>query len=151
MVAVLDLTRGLRAAIAGLWLALGAAACSPTPPAGTPQPDFSCTGGAAPYLRTLLYFGLARAAGTISEGEWAEFLRDEITPRFPDGLTVSEAAGQWRGADGVIVREPTKVVLLVHPHVGPAQAAVQAIIARYKQRFQQEAVLWETARICAVF
>jgi hypothetical protein len=119
-------------------------------PAATPPTDPTCTDG-APYLRTILYFGLARGAGTISEDEWAAFLRDEITPRFPDGLTVSEAAGQWRGSDGVIVREPTKVVLLVHPRVGPAQAAVQAIIGRYKQRFEQEAVLWETAPICAVF
>ena len=132
--------------LVGVTAAVTACAASHTPPA----PEPGCTDG-APYLRTILYFGLARGAGTISEDEWAAFLRDEITPHFPDGLTVSEAAGQWRGADGVIVREPTKVLLLVHPRVGPAQAAVQTIIARYKHLFEQEAVLWETAPICAVF
>jgi hypothetical protein len=35
--------------------------------------------------------------------------------------------------------------------VGPAQTAAQAIIGRYKQLFEQEAVRWETAPICAVF
>ncbi|HET8623799.1 MAG TPA: DUF3574 domain-containing protein [Gemmatimonadales bacterium] len=120
---------------------VGAALTVCAPPHPPPAPEPGCTDG-APYLRTILSFGLARGAGTISQDEWAAFLRDEITPQFPDGLTVSEAAGQWRGADGVIVREPTKVLLLVHPRVGPAQAAVQTIIARYKHLFEQEAVLW---------
>ncbi|MGH7631970.1 MAG: DUF3574 domain-containing protein [Gemmatimonadales bacterium] len=137
--------------LTALLLVLGMAACTQLPPAAAPAPEPGCSGAAAPYLRTILYFGLARPAGTVSEDEWSAFLRDEITPHFPDGLTVSEAAGQWRGADGVIVREPTKVVLLVHPRIGLAESAVQMIIARYKQAFEQEAVLWETAPICAVF
>ena len=49
------------------------------------------------YMRTTLYFGLNRKAGNISESQWKSFLRDEVTPRFPQGLTVWQAGGQWSG------------------------------------------------------
>jgi hypothetical protein len=109
----------------------------------------ACAPFATSYLRTTLYFGLARPNGVISDASWQSFLRDEITPRFPNGLTVWEADGQWRGADGVVVRERTKVVSLVHADTAPANAALGAIVERYKRMFEQESVLWETARVCA--
>ena len=102
-------------------------------------------------LRTILYFGLARPAGTVSEAEWQAFVRDEVTPGFPEGLTAWEVDGQWRGADGVVIRERSKVLLLVHRDTPAAQEAVRALIARYKQAFEQESVLWETMPVCAVF
>ena len=42
----------------------------------------------------------------VSESQWARFVDREITPRFPDGLTVFDASGQWRDrASNKIVRE----------------------------------------------
>ena len=49
----------------------------------------------AAKIRTTLYFGLSRPKGSVSELEWQVFLRDEVTRRFPDGLTVWQAEGQW--------------------------------------------------------
>jgi hypothetical protein len=110
--------------------------------------DAQCGAAAAAQLRTTLYFGLARPTGSVSELEWQVFLRDEVTARFPDGLTVWEASGQWRRADGQIAHEGSKVLLLVHPDTTAARLSVQAVIARYRQHFDQESVLWETARVC---
>src|SRR4029450_11748395 len=62
-----------------------------------------CGASSVPQLRTTLYFGLARPKGAVTELEWQLFLRDEVTTRFPAGLTVWEAEGQWgaaRGGDG---------------------------------------------------
>jgi hypothetical protein len=109
----------------------------------------TCGSVSAPQLRTTLYFGLARPKGSVSELEWQMFLRDEVTARFPQGLTVWEAEGQWRMADGVLGHERSKVLLLVHPDTAAARDAVQALIARYRKTFEQESVLWETARVCA--
>ena len=54
-------------------------------------------------LRTELYFGMGRSDGSeISQDQWEAFVRDEITPRFPGGLTVVSARGQWRDAGGLI-------------------------------------------------
>jgi hypothetical protein len=105
----------------------------------------------APSMRTTLYFGLNRKTGNVSETQWKRFLRDHVTPRFPQGLTVWEANGQWRRADGVIVQEPAKVLLLVHDQTPAVHAAIDAIIEDYKKTFEQESVLWETARVCATF
>src|SRR4029078_8978826 len=90
-------------------------------------------GTASPQLRTTMYFGLARPKGSVSELEWQMFLRDEVTARFPAGLTVWEAEGQWRGGDGGIGHERSKVLLLVHPDTADARAAVQSVIARYRK------------------
>jgi hypothetical protein len=113
------------------------------------QPD--CAPSGTTYLRTTLYFGLSRPAGTIAEKEWLAFLREQVTPRFPEGLTVWEANGQWRRPDGSIGRERAKVLLLVHDGKAAARAALAEIVEGYKKAFQQESVLWETATVCAAF
>ena len=104
---------------------------------------------ASPQLRTTLYFGGARPKGTVSELEWQLFLRDEVTSRFPNGLTVWDAEGQWRGPDGKVAHERTKVLLLVHPDTEQARQTIRALIKRYRSAFEQEAVLWETSQVCA--
>jgi len=103
------------------------------------------------HMRTTLYFGLSRPSGGISEGQWQNFLRGQVTPRFPDGLTVWQADGQWRRPDGRINRERAKVLLLVHEETPDVRRALAAIVTAYKRSFQQESVLWETAPVCAAF
>ena len=109
-----------------------------------------CGGGASsPQVRTTLYFGLSRAKGpAVSELEWQLFLRDEVTKRFPEGLTVWEAMGQWRTPSGSIDREQSKVLLLVHADNAAARQSVQALIDSYRKTFDQQSVLWERARVC---
>lgn len=111
------------------------------------QPD-ACGDSSASQVRTTLYFGTNRPTGSVSELEWQMFLRDDVTARFPDGLTVWDAQGQWRMQNGKIDQERSKVLLLVHPDTPAARTAVQDVIARYRTAFDQQAVLWETARVC---
>jgi hypothetical protein len=107
-----------------------------------------CGMTSAPQIRTTLYFGLARPKGAVSELEWQVFLRDEVTKRFPDGLTVWEADGQWRTPGGAIDHERSKVLLLVHPDSARARQSVQDVIASYRHLFEQQSVLWESSRVC---
>jgi Protein of unknown function (DUF3574) len=107
-----------------------------------------CGGSSAPQMRTTLYFGLTRAKGAISELEWQIFLRDEVTRRFPEGLTAWEAQGQWRSPAGTIDQERSKVLLLVHADNADARHAVQDVISTYRRQFEQQSVLWESARVC---
>jgi hypothetical protein len=115
---------------------------------GQPAADVQCGTASAPQLRTTLYFGLARPKGSVSEIDWQVFLRDEVTARFPEGLTAWEAHGQWRRSDGIVDHERSKVLLLVHPDTAAARTAVQTLIQRHRTLFDQESVLWETARVC---
>lgn len=100
--------------------------------------------GAEPWIRTELFFGMSRPdGGTISDGDWESFLDAEITPRFPDGLTVLSAAGQWQGENNEIVEEPSKLLILLYPReaIPESHKEIEEIRAAYEQRFQQESVL----------
>ena len=99
-------------------------------------------------MQDVLYFGTATPDGVVAEGEWSRFLETIVTPRLPQGLSVSAASGQWRGRDGTIVREATHVLHLVHPGDAASDAAVAAIVAEYKSQFRQEAVLRVRTRAC---
>ena len=116
------------------------------------QPTFSpCGPAGTAHVRTTLYFGLTRPSGRVSEDEWRTFLRQEVTPRFPDRLTVWEAQGQWRRSDGPVARERSKILLLVHNDTALARATLGELVTAYKQRFEQEPVLWESSSVCATF
>ena len=107
-----------------------------------------CGATSSSQLRTTLYFGRTRPRGSVSELEWQMFLRDEVTQRFPGGLTVWEAEGQWQTAAGSIDHEQSKVLLLVHPDTAAARQSVLAVIEAYRKTFEQQSVLWESARVC---
>jgi len=107
-----------------------------------------CGRASAAQLRTTLYFGLSRPKGSVSELEWQIFLRDEVTRRFPDGLTVWQAEGQWQNPAGSIDHEQSKVLLLVHLDTAAARESVQAVIQAYRKTFDQQSVLWESSRVC---
>lgn len=107
-----------------------------------------CGATSTSQLRTTLYFGRARPKGSVSELEWQMLLRDEVTLRFPEGLTVWEAEGQWRTPTGSIDHEQSKILLLVHPDTTAARQSVQAVIEAYRRMFEQQSVLWESARVC---
>ena len=107
-----------------------------------------CGVASAPQIRTTLYFGLSRPKGSVSELEWQIFLRDEVTKRFPDGLTVWQAEGQWLTPAGSVDREQSKVLLLVHADTPASRRSVQAVIQAYRKAFDQQSVLWESSRVC---
>ena len=120
------------------------------PPAGATglTAVMDCGAASAAQVRTTLYFGLSRPKGSVTELEWQIFLRDEVTRRFPDGLTVWEAEGQWLTPDGNLDHEQSKVLLLVHPDTAAARQSVLAVIEAYRKAFEQQSVLWENAPVC---
>ena len=93
-------------------------------------------------LADRLFCGLTiPGGGEIAEAEWRAFVAEEVTPRFPDGLTIWRAEGQWRGADGVIVREPTLIIEILHAYDLRIDREIVEIAEAYRQRFRQESVL----------
>jgi hypothetical protein len=77
----------------------------------------------------------------VSETQWIQFIDNEITPRFPDGLTVYDAAGQWRDpVSKKIVRELSKVVLIVLPGNAEDLTRLNELAEIYKRRFKQQSV-----------
>jgi hypothetical protein len=88
----------------------------------------------------------------VSDAAFADFLAREITPRFPDGLTVVDARGQWRDSErSRIVREPSKLVLLTFPDDATQRERLTAIADAYKKRFRQQSVLISLRTSCVTF
>lgn len=110
-------------------LCLGIAACVPK------------TTVKSSWVEDTLYFGLSTSQGPVTPAQWDAFLNKEVTPRFPDGLTVLDAKGQWRNAKGVIGKEPTKILILIHPDTSAEDQAIQVLINSYKKEFHQESVM----------
>jgi hypothetical protein len=106
---------------------------------------------AAAQTQSTLFFGLSRPAGPdVSVEEFEQFVESEVAPRFPQGFTLLEGAGRWRGADGTLKREPSRLLIVVHPP-GDADRLLREIAARYRTRFGQEAVLETDAPVTVRF
>ena len=101
-----------------------------------------CLGGQRPGQVAQLMFGrnIGRRLG-VNEADWSRFVDREIISRFPSGLTMFNAAGEWRdGASNKIVREPSKIVLIVLPGKTEDLARIYEIAQAYKTRFSQPSV-----------
>ncbi|MBF5041971.1 DUF3574 domain-containing protein [Aggregicoccus sp. 17bor-14] len=104
--------------------------------------------GATAGVVERLYFGRTFPGGEVSDADWAAFLRDEVTPRFPAGLTAWPTQGQWRDtATGEVTREPGFVLELLHPAQEDAAQRVEGLCEAYRARFHQKAVLWMRSEV----
>ncbi|MCQ4165064.1 DUF3574 domain-containing protein [Tahibacter harae] len=114
-------------------------------------PHLSCAPAQQALIADELFFGTAMPQGQVTPEQWQAFLSEEVTPRFPQGLSVVSAAGQWRGNDGSLVHESSYVLTLVHPDDAASEASILAIAQAYKTRFRQEAVMRLKQRACTSF
>jgi len=139
-------------------LLCAALVCAPA--AAAPQAATSALHGdhtrpaeAAGWVKSELYFGLGEESGEssreqtdhISEPQWRAFLDREVTPRFPDGLTVLDAYGQWLFSDtGQLHRLRSKVVVVFHENTAQRRNDIDAIRLAWKQTTGHQSVLWAT-------
>ncbi|MCY4617194.1 MAG: DUF3574 domain-containing protein [Chloroflexi bacterium] len=134
--------------VVGLGIAVLVAACSDNSP-------MSCPDGMEAYTSFNYYFGQEKSDGSVvNDAEWSEFLANVVTPRFPDGLTVFDAQGQWLDTDADrLYREGTKVLNILVPSEATADAkrTLDEIADVYVERFEQQAVFKTSVSACAGF
>jgi hypothetical protein len=131
---------------------------------GTHLPTATANSSAAPaapcsssevaaYARTELFFGKSiPGGGTITDASFAQFLDQEVTPRFPAGFTVVPAMGQYREANGVIDHEASDMLILFYPQASASDASknIDEIRGAYNKTFHQESVLREDEQASCV-
>jgi hypothetical protein len=122
---------GLRVVLSAA-LAAGLAACAVEPS----RPD--CPAGQGRLRTAQLFLG---QDGASPEAKLAlrRFIDEELTPRFPDGLTVLDGGAQWQGPENRLIRESAKVVVIVLPRRRDAVRRLHAARAAYKARFHRDA------------
>lgn len=80
-------------------------------------------------LRTELYFA------QVDRKAWDEFLAEEVTPRFPDGLSWYKVNGQWRGPSGTPEKLPSRILILIHADNSANRQALATIGRLFQERF----------------
>ena len=134
MVEVAKSLRGLRFAVLGMLLVAA--------PATAATDSIPCDKSLQTRQVAQLLFGRnVEDKIRVGEIEWADYVAREVTPRFPDGFTVVDAAGQWRDARrGSILHEGSKLIEIVLPGSDDDRAKIEAIAEAYKRRFEQQSV-----------
>jgi Protein of unknown function (DUF3574) len=135
-----------------LALACALTALAALAPARAVAQGISCRAPLRSMQAVEILFGRSVAGRIIvGEREWARFLAREITPRFSDGLSVVDAAGQFKTPDGIVAHEPSKLVIIIAPDDAETEDRVAAIEAAYKKEFRQQKVVVVTRSVCASF
>ena len=87
----------------------------------------------------------------VSEEAFERFLSKVVTPLFPAGLSVVDGAGQFRDREGRLIREPTKLLILLVPDAADVAPDVETIATAYKERFDHQSVLHAEQPVCVAF
>jgi len=107
-----------------------------------PAPRTAVCGAA--YIESRLFFGTERPDGgaAVTDEQFMSFVDKQVTPDFPDGLTVQSGRGQWRDATGTVERERSYELILLYP-VARERAGdqrIEEIRRAYEKAFAQESV-----------
>ncbi|MFD9907304.1 DUF3574 domain-containing protein [Streptomyces sp. NPDC059063] len=97
-----------------------------------------------PFVETRLFFGTERPDGgpDVTDKQFMKFIDDEVTPGFPDGLTVQKGRGQWKDSNGKIERERSYELILLYPTAEAKRRdkVIEEIRSDYEKKFAQDSV-----------
>lgn len=134
-------------------LAAVLAGCAHRAPTSTPSAATAATlsgdpahpGQTSGWVDSRLYFGLGPADHLdqgISEARWREFLDKEVTPRFPDGLSVADIYGQWLSKGKTVPeRLRSKVLIIDYPDSQENRQKIEDIRAAWKKMTGDQSVM----------
>ena len=97
------------------------------------------------WVETRLYFGLGPIGPSragVTHAAWRRFLDQEVTPRFPSGLSVGDLYGQWQGrAERHPYRLRSKVIILIYEATQENATRIDDIRIAWKRRTGDQSVL----------
>ncbi|MFE7354460.1 DUF3574 domain-containing protein [Streptomyces sp. NPDC057543] len=107
------------------------------------------------YIETRLFFGTEHPDGgpVVTDRQFMTFVDEEVTPRFPNGLTIQDGRGQWRDSRGVIERERSYELTLLYPasEARVRDARIERIRDAYEKAYAQDSVARIEERTIADF
>jgi hypothetical protein len=143
----------MKLGVAGVLIALTLAGCATATKTVTTAESAlpACPAGQEAMRTGQLFFGqnIGDKPG-VTDADFRKFVDEELTPRFPEGLTVLNGGGQWQGPENKLIRESSKVVVLVLPKKDERRKLGEVRQA-YIKRFHQDSVLLVTQDACVSF
>jgi hypothetical protein len=129
----------------------GCVSISERAPAALAPTPARCAAG-EPMVETMLFLGLARPGGSVSEEEFVRFVETEVVPRWKEGFTILSGQGLWFSEQRQVTeREPSRVLIRFHDGSAEASSGIEAIRSAYIRTFTQDAVLRTDRAACADF
>ncbi|MFF0285773.1 DUF3574 domain-containing protein [Streptomyces sp. NPDC005262] len=140
-------------------LAVGTPVAYATLDSGSPTASRSAPSGIAArgkaYIETRLFFGTERPDGgpDVTDQQFLAFVDEEVTPRFPRGLTIQDGRGQWRDSHGAIERERSYELTLLYPATEARlrDEQIERIRNAYENAYAQDSVARLEERTTADF
>ncbi|MDQ1071852.1 DUF3574 domain-containing protein [Streptomyces canus] len=116
-------------------------AAAPTAYATLAEADSSVPERGVPYVETQLFFGTERPGGgpAVTDRQFMAFVDKEVTPGFPDGLTVQSGRGRWRDVSGRIWKERSYELYPVERGFA-SDRRIEEVRRAYEKTFGQESV-----------
>jgi hypothetical protein len=108
----------------------------------------NCLAASEKPTAELLFGRVGDGASGVSEQEFRRFISREVSPRFPDGLTVMNANGRWAPPAGSAIGDRPKLVMIVLHGAADDQAKLAEIRAAYLAQYHQQSVLLPTGPGC---
>ncbi len=143
--------RSIPRALLAVLLATAGCGSAAADDSAQPAPGMTCDGG-DPMIRTELFFGLDRFdEPPVTQEEWQAFVDTVVTPRFRDGLTQFDVDGQYLATTDELIREDSRLIMLLHDGSQAVSDSIEAIREEYKARFSQESVLRIDEPVCVDF
>ncbi|MEV0437326.1 DUF3574 domain-containing protein [Streptomyces spectabilis] len=107
-------------------------------------PAASAAARGKPFVETHLFFGTERPDGgpAVTDKQFMKFIDTEVTPGFPDGLTIQQGRGQWKDSNGKIERERSYELILLYPTADAKKSdkLIEEIRSDYEKKFAQDSV-----------
>jgi uncharacterized protein DUF3574 len=106
------------------------------------------------WVESDLYFGIGPAdqPGQGREAQWRAFLDEQVTPRFPSGLSVVDAYGQWHNQYAkAIERLHSKILIIAYPDTQENRDKIEAIRVAWKKQTGDQSVLRITVPVDVSF
>jgi uncharacterized protein DUF3574 len=97
--------------------------------------------------RVDLFFGGSK----VTPRAFGQFLAREVTPRFPEGLSLFDGYGQWRDAAKRISHERSRLLVIYYQPDAVSDDKIEAIRSAYEKRFHQKSVLRADSTACVAF
>ncbi|MFF2408542.1 DUF3574 domain-containing protein [Streptomyces sp. NPDC058092] len=124
-------------------------------PAASQRAASSVAARGKAYIETRLFFGTERPDGgpVVTDRQFLAFIDEEVTPRFPNGLTIQDGRGQWRDSRGEIERERSYELTLLYPasEARVRDAQIERIRDAYEKAYAQDSVARIEERTTADF
>jgi len=93
-------------------------------------------------IKSELYIAVGDEKSELPAGAWDQFLKEVVSSRFPNGITVLSGEGQWFNQHLAAHQNlKLKVIAIIHDPSPDDRAKIDEIRSIWKERYPCESVL----------